>query len=117
MYQIMSSLMEKMNGFEESLKKQENVTTLVSQMLNNKAEQDAKKGGLPSNVVINPQNIHSMNLRSGRKYGDAYEYEEEEEETQLPCEAEQSISIEGGYTSLKNDFVGDHVHGEWPKYP
>ena len=32
MYQMMSSLMEKMNGFEESLKKQENVTTLVPQM-------------------------------------------------------------------------------------
>ena len=66
-YQMMSSFMEK---FEERLQKQENA---VSQMMNNKAEQDAKKGGLPSNVVINPQNIHSMHLRSGRKYGDAYE--------------------------------------------
>ena len=44
LFQMMSSLMEKVNGFEESLKKQENVTTLVSQMLNTKAEQDAKKG-------------------------------------------------------------------------
>ena len=66
MYQFMSNLMEKINGFEESLKKQENVTTLVSQMLNTKAEQDTKKGGLPSNVVINPQNLHAMNVRSGR---------------------------------------------------
>ena len=93
MNQMMSSVMAKV---EESLKKQkEDFTTLVSQMLNNKAEQDAKKGGLPSNVVVNPQNMHSMQLRSGRQYGDAYEYEEEEEETQLPCEAELNPPIDG----------------------
>ena len=50
--------------------------------------------------MINPQNIHSMHLRSGRKYGDAYEYEEEEEQTQLPFEAEQSHLNEGGHSSL-----------------
>ena len=76
MDQMMSSVMAKV---AESMKKQqEEFTTLMSQLMNNKAEQDTKKGGLLSNVVINPQNIHSMNLRSGRKYGDAYEYEEEE---------------------------------------
>ena len=53
-----------------------------------------------------------MHLISGRKYGDAYEYEEEEEETQIPCEAEKSISNEEGYTSLQNDFVDDLMHGE-----
>ena len=53
-----------------------------------------------------------MHLRSGRKYGDAYEYEEEEEQTQLPCEAEQSQLNEGGHSSLQKDFVGDHMHGE-----
>ena len=57
MDQVMSSVMAKVN---ESLKKQqEDLTNLVSQLLNNRAEQDAKKGGLPSNVVVNPQNIHS----------------------------------------------------------
>ena len=63
-------------------------------------------------MVINPQNIHSMHLRSGRKYGDAYEYEEEEEQTQLPFEAEQSQLNEGGHSSLQNDFVGDQMHEE-----
>ena len=86
-------------------------------MLNTKAEQDAKKGGLPSNVVINPQNLHAMNLRSGRQYGSAYDYEEEEEETQVPCEAEKSMSNEEGHTSLQNDLVDDglHVEAELPQ--
>ena len=43
MYQMMSSLMEKMNGFEESLKKQENITSMMSQLVNTQAEQMQRK--------------------------------------------------------------------------
>ena len=50
--QVMSSVMAKVN--ENFKKQQEDLTTLVSQLLNNRAEQDTKKGGLSSNVVINP---------------------------------------------------------------
>ena len=112
MYQMMSSLMEKMNGFEESLKKQENITSMMSQLVNTQAEQDAKKGGLPSNVVINPQNMHAMQLRSGRQYGHAYDYEEEEDEPPLSSEAEKETTHEEEHSSLQNDFVDDGKHGE-----
>ena len=112
MYQMMSSLMEKMNGFEESLKKQENITSMMSQLVNTQAEQDAKKGGLPSNVVINPQNLHAMNLRSGRQYGQAYDYEEEEEDTQELIESEKGELTEEGHTSPQNDLVDDSLHRE-----
>ena len=63
-------------------------------------------------MVINPQNMHAMQLRSGRQYGHAYDYEEEEDEPQLPCEAEKSTILEEGHTSLQNDFVDDSLHME-----
>lgn len=66
MDKVLRPLMDKVTQIEA---KHENLSTFVSQMANSKSEEDAKKGVLPSNTVVNPRGLNAITLRSGKELG------------------------------------------------
>ena len=85
MMQMCASIMEKMNGFEESLKKQENICSFAFQWLNKRAEEEARQGDLPSNTVMNHNSLNDMDLEGGVQV-ESIPYLDEEEHAPQECQ-------------------------------
>ena len=64
MVNMMETMMAQLKQMEA---KYDNLSTFVSQLANAKSDEEAKKGGLPSNTVVNPRALHAITLRSGKE--------------------------------------------------
>ena len=89
MMQMCASLMEKMNEYQEGLK--ENICSIVSQWMNERAEEEARQGDLLSNMVVNP---NDMNLEGGVQVESIPCFDEEEHEPQKCQEADPRIEMD-----------------------
>ena len=89
MMQMCASLMEKMNEYQERLK--ENICSIVSQWMNERAEEEARQGDLLSNMVVNP---NDMNLEGGVQVESIPCFDEEEHEPQKCQEADPRIEMD-----------------------
>ena len=83
---LIKVMIDKFNKLETS---HSNLQSLVSQMANAKNEEEGKKGGLPSNIVVNPKGVKAMDLRGGVQVNSIPYYDEEEDE---PQECQEAIS-------------------------
>lgn len=101
--ELIRMMLDKFNKLET---RQDNLQSFVSEMANSKSEEKAKKGGLPSNIVMNPKIVNVMHLRSGKRVG--YDYEEEVEEDGLSTLVHEAkyrgdMHVENHLTSLASN--------------
>ena len=78
----MKGLESQLNQLEEDKSKQEDIYSFVSQLMNERVKEEAKKGDLPSNMVVNPKNLNDMDLAGGVQVESIPYFDEEEHEPQ-----------------------------------
>ena len=86
MMQMCASIMDRMEGLDSKLKRrQEDIYSLASQWMNKRAEEEARQGDLPSNMVENHTSLNDMKLEGGVQV-ESIPYLVEEEHEPRECQ-------------------------------
>ena len=94
MMQMCASIMDRMEGLDSKLKRrQEDIYSLASQWMNKRAEEEARQGDLPSNMVINHNSLNDMDLEGGVQVESIPYLDEEEHEPQKCQEVDPRIEM------------------------
>ena len=103
MMQMCASIMDRMEGLDSKLKRrQEDIYSLASQWMNKRAEEEARQGDLPSNMVINHNSLNDMDLEGGVQV-ESIPYLDEEEHAPQECQEvdpmiEMNVDIDDSMT-------------------